>query len=89
MTWMTGYMGLILAVQLPGCVLIFQMALASRTVGLNWTYQAKRSDRGQTGTPWPTSIGRARTFAWPGQQEAGPGGNSAGRKCWRPAWPVS
>src|ERR1017187_6323921 len=56
MTWMTGNIGSILAVGLLGCTRTCQMTPASRTVRLNWTYRTTGSDRGQTGTPRPTST---------------------------------
>lgn len=57
MARMAGSIGPILAVRLLGCTSICQMAPESRTVGLNWTYRMKRSDRGQTGHREPRAPG--------------------------------
>ena len=52
------------------------MAPYSRTVRLNWTYRASGMDRGQTGTPWPTSIGPTERVTKRGPR----GRNPAGRE---------
>ena len=90
MAWMAGNMGAILAVRLLGCTRTFRMVRASLTVGLNRANRTVSTDRGQIGTLWPTHNRSARAARQTAIAESGTRGqNSAGRKCWRPSWPVS
>jgi hypothetical protein len=90
MTWMAGSIGAILAVLLLGCTRTGQMIRASLTVGFNQVNQTVSTDRGYTGRPWPTHVRSARAARQTAVAESGTcGRNSAGRKCWRPSWPVS
>jgi len=90
MAWMAGSIGPILAVQLLGCARTCRMVLPSLMVRLNQANQTVSNDRGQTGTPWPTQARSARATRQTAVAESGIcGGNSAGRKYWRPSWPVS
>ena len=63
---MAGRIGFILAVQLLGCTRIGQIVGDSKTIGLNRAYQTTTLDRGQTGTPVPTST-QARESGWRGR----------------------
>jgi hypothetical protein len=90
MTQMTGYIGSIPVVQLLRDKGTYRMTPESRTVGLNQTYRSTRSDRGHTGIPTPTST-QVGGSTWPDldQRKWDRGRNSAGRKYWRPSWPMS
>jgi hypothetical protein len=90
MARMAGNMGAILAVGLLGCTRTCRMVRVSLTVGFDQANQTVSTDRGQTGTPWPTHVRSARAARQTAVAESGTcGRNSAGRKCWRPSWPVS
>jgi hypothetical protein len=56
MARMAGNIGVILAVGLLGCTRTCPTVLVSLTVGLNQAYGTVRTNRGQTGTSWPTST---------------------------------
>jgi hypothetical protein len=90
MAWMAGSIGAILAVLLLGCTRTCRMVLASLTVGLNRANWTVRTDRGPSGTQWPAHAGSARAARQAAIAESGTcGRSSAGRKYWRPSWPVS
>ena len=90
MARMAGSIGAILAVRLLGCTRTCRMVHASLTVGLNRANRTVCTDRGQIGTPWPTHARSARAVRRAAVAESGTcGRNSAGRKGWRPSWPVS
>jgi hypothetical protein len=90
MARMAGSIGAILAVRLLGCTRTCRMVRASLTVGLNRANRTVGTDRGQIGTRWPTHAGLARAARQAAIAESRTcGRNSAGRKCWRPSWPVS
>jgi hypothetical protein len=90
MARMAGNIGAILAVGLLGCARTCRMVLASLTVRLNRSNRTVRTDRGQTGTPLSTSTRPTGTFRMAADAGSGTcGTNAAGRKCWRPSWPVS
>jgi hypothetical protein len=90
MARMAGNMGAILAVGLLGCTRTCRMVRASRTVGLNRANRTVCTDRGQIGPRWPTHAGLAKATRQAAIAESGTcGRNSAGRKYWRPSWPVS
>jgi hypothetical protein len=65
------------------------MAPEGGTASLNRMYRTSGTDRGQTGTT-VTHEPQADGNTSPGldRMKGARGMNSAGRKCWRPSWPV-